>query len=201
MKPYWLQNLPVDKRVHNYRLSQAHRMVENIFGIASSRFRDFHWPIIGLVEKVVVITKAVVALHNFLMSLSTTKNNYSYCPSGYADREAYNGFVLGEWRKDTESLQFRPWCLESIVARTFTLHLRESGVVLSFWLYATLGKKRRHGFFSSVTEALLHLLSACCLGGNVDFSLSIVTPANLQKRMGKKHCKEYVWFPILWRLL
>ena len=52
----------------------------------------------------VVITKAVVALHNFLISLSTTENNYSYRSSGYADRATLEGFVPGEWRKDTKSL-------------------------------------------------------------------------------------------------
>lgn len=104
MKPYPLQNLPVDKRVFNYRLSRARRVVENVFGIAASRFRIFRRPIIGLVEKVVVVTKAVVALHNFLMPLSSTESNYSYCPSGYADKETQDGFVPGEWRKDTQSL-------------------------------------------------------------------------------------------------
>lgn len=103
MKPYPQQNLPVDKRVFNYRLSHARRVVENVFGIAASRFRVFRRPIIGQVEKVVVITKAVVALHNYLMS-PATENNYSYCPSGYADRETQDGFTPGEWRKDNESL-------------------------------------------------------------------------------------------------
>ena len=85
MKPYPLQNLPVDKRVFNYRLSHACRVVENVFGIAAACFRIFRRPIIGRDEKVVVRTKAVVALHNFLMSLSTMENNYINCPSGYAD--------------------------------------------------------------------------------------------------------------------
>ena len=104
MKPYPLQNLPIDKRVFNYRLSRARRVVENVFGIAASRFRILRRPIIGLVEKAMVITKAVVALHNFLMSLSETDSNYSYCPSGYADRKTSEGLVPGEWRKSTEGL-------------------------------------------------------------------------------------------------
>ena len=37
MKPYPLQNLPVDERVYNYRLSRAHRVVETVFGIIGIR--------------------------------------------------------------------------------------------------------------------------------------------------------------------
>ena len=42
-------------------------------------FRIYRHPIIRRVEKAVVITKAVVALHNFLIPLSTIENNCSYC--------------------------------------------------------------------------------------------------------------------------
>ena len=64
MKPYPNQNLPIDQRILNYRLSRARRVIENTFGIATSRFRVFRRPIIGRTEKVRSITKAVVALHN-----------------------------------------------------------------------------------------------------------------------------------------
>ncbi|XP_057296247.1 uncharacterized protein LOC130625202 [Hydractinia symbiolongicarpus] len=57
MKPYPLQNLAKEKRVFNYRLSRARRVVENVFGIAASRFRFLRRPIISKVDKVVLITK------------------------------------------------------------------------------------------------------------------------------------------------
>ena len=104
MKPYPLQNLPTDKRIFNYRLSRARRVVENVFGIAASRFRILRRPIISQVSKVVLITKAVVALHNFLMNISKTSDNYNYCPQNFADRESRDGIVLGEWRKDSENI-------------------------------------------------------------------------------------------------
>ena len=68
MKPFPTQNLPIDEGVFNYRLSRARRVIENTFGIAATRFRVFHRPIISNVENVKVLTKAVIALHNFLMS-------------------------------------------------------------------------------------------------------------------------------------
>lgn len=106
MKPYPLQNLAVDKRVFNYRLSRARRVVENVFGILASRFRILRRPIICNYNKVVLITKAVVALHNFLMDFSSKNNNYSYCPVNYVDRDtcSASGIIPGEWRKDNESI-------------------------------------------------------------------------------------------------
>ena len=67
MKPFPSNNLPLDQRVFNYRLSRARRVIENTFGIVASRFRVLRRPIIASVGKVFLITKAIVALHKFLM--------------------------------------------------------------------------------------------------------------------------------------
>ena len=104
MKPFPFQNLTPDERVFNYRLSRARRIIENVFGIATSRFRIFHRPIIAKVEKVVSITKAVVVLHNFLMSLRSTKDNYNYCPTNYIDQDAPSGFSAGQWRGEVNDM-------------------------------------------------------------------------------------------------
>ena len=68
MKPYPITKLPIDKYILNYRLSKVQRVIENTFGIAASRFRVFHRPKIASVDKVKEITKAVIALHNVLMT-------------------------------------------------------------------------------------------------------------------------------------
>ena len=103
MKPYPNQNLPLDERVFNYRLSRARRVIENSFGIATTRLRIFRRPIIATEKKVIKITKAVVALHNFLMSMRQTNDAYNYCPANYADQDGPIGIDPDEWRHDAAS--------------------------------------------------------------------------------------------------
>ncbi|CAB3993019.1 Hypothetical predicted protein [Paramuricea clavata] len=99
MKPYPGQNLTIAERVFNYRLSRARRIIENCFGVATSRFRVFRKPIIANVEKVINITKAVVVLHNFLMATRSPEDTHSYCPLNYTDHESAAGQQSGEWRR------------------------------------------------------------------------------------------------------
>ena len=102
MKPYLNQNVPIDQRIFNYRLSRARRVIENTFGIATTRFRIFRRPIIANVNKVTAITKSIVALHNFLMK-KRSKNNYNYCPTSYTDTDGSSGFRPGDWRKENSN--------------------------------------------------------------------------------------------------
>ncbi|KAH7981292.1 hypothetical protein HPB49_022942 [Dermacentor silvarum] len=66
MKPFGGTNLTEDKKIFNYRLSRARRVVENAFGILANRFRCLHTVINASPERVTAIVNAACVLHNFL---------------------------------------------------------------------------------------------------------------------------------------
>jgi hypothetical protein len=96
LKPYPSRLLDEIKRIFNYRLSRARRIVENVFGILSSRFAIFQRPIVLDAEKVELIVLAACALHNFLR----TKATDTYMPHGSIDSEDLENHNIteGEWR-------------------------------------------------------------------------------------------------------
>ena len=103
--PYPGRYLSEDKRIFNYRLSRARRIIENTFGIMATKFRIFRRCIIANPTKVMKITKAAACcLHNYL-KISETSNatsNRPYCPPGYADHEDRDGNLIpGDWRNVT----------------------------------------------------------------------------------------------------
>lgn len=90
MKPYpGTQDKGSKKRIFNYRLSRARRVVENSFGIISAVFRVFRKPLLLEPEKAKLITLACVHLHNFLRKSITSKSNYT--PPGSFDVEDLEG--------------------------------------------------------------------------------------------------------------
>ena len=50
----------------------------------------------------ILITKPVVALHNYLMKKCTSneEDNNSYCPTSYSYRDTRSGVTPGYWRKE-----------------------------------------------------------------------------------------------------
>ena len=74
MKPYPQRNLDRAKRIFNYRLSRARRVVENAFGILANRFRLFLTTIKLSNDKVVSLILAACCLHNFMVE--TNKHTY-----------------------------------------------------------------------------------------------------------------------------
>ena len=92
--------------IFNYHLSRARRIIENSFGIAASRFQIFRCPIIASVETVIVITQAVVALHNFLTKSHRLHGANNYCPPIFADRDDSRERRSGDWRMETPTQLF-----------------------------------------------------------------------------------------------
>lgn len=73
LKPFRQADLNSAKReVFNYRLSRARHIVENVFGILSSRFRIFHTAINLEPQNIEKVVMAACALHNFLMDQQPT---------------------------------------------------------------------------------------------------------------------------------
>ena len=94
MKPYPHQGLSREKRILNYRLSRARRIVENAFGILGNRFRVF-------------MTTIHLSPDNIESLVLRTKLADHYTPPGSFDKVNKDGTVInGNWREDG--------CLQSI---------------------------------------------------------------------------------------
>ncbi|XP_023239755.1 protein ALP1-like [Centruroides sculpturatus] len=115
LRPYPGRQLTTKKRIFNYRLSRARRVIENTFGILSARWRILCRCIQASPETVDSIIKACVCLHNFVMTKESKINSDMkfYCPSHFIDKEAADGTIIeGQWRKEigseSSSLPQRP---------------------------------------------------------------------------------------------
>lgn len=101
MKPYPFKNITHEKRIFNYRLSRARRVVENAFGILAARFRIFRQRISVKIDNVDKIVLACCALHNYLRTKSK-----SYITKTCVDAENIHNstFRIGDWREETTGL-------------------------------------------------------------------------------------------------
>lgn len=80
MRPYPGRKLNEPKNVLDYRLSRAHRCIENAFGILVSRWRLFLGTVECEPELLSSIIGAAVCLHNFLMT------DTAYCRDDYGGK-------------------------------------------------------------------------------------------------------------------
>lgn len=96
LKPYPQAGLNVNRRVYNYRLSHARRVVENVFGILVSRFGVLQRPIALSPEKARIIVLACCYLHNFLRK----RQQRHYITRQHRDSEDVQAGVIqkGSWR-------------------------------------------------------------------------------------------------------
>ena len=92
IKPYPNRQLDNDKRIFNYRLSRARRIVENVFGILTSRFGVFQKALPLDPETITTIVLVACVFHIFLRS--KTSSRQVYCPDGSFDKDQ----SPGEWR-------------------------------------------------------------------------------------------------------
>ncbi|KAM4011680.1 putative nuclease HARBI1 [Anomaloglossus baeobatrachus] len=102
LKPFPQNALTQERRIFNYRLSRARRVVENAFGIMANRFRLFHTPINLKLQSIDSVVLACCTLHNFLRRQDVN----AYSPPGFVDSvEPTNGeVVLGEWRANAPTI-------------------------------------------------------------------------------------------------
>uniref|UniRef100_A0A803KDN9 DDE Tnp4 domain-containing protein n=1 Tax=Xenopus tropicalis TaxID=8364 RepID=A0A803KDN9_XENTR len=102
LKPFPQKHLTMERRIFNYRLSRARRVVENAFGILANRFRIFHTAIQLSPNKIDCVVLACCVLHNFLRRTSSA----SYMPVNMVDREdiEQHTMVAAEWRGEPTAL-------------------------------------------------------------------------------------------------
>ena len=139
MKPYPNQNLPIDQRIFNYQLLRVRRVIENTFGIATSRVRVFCRPIIAKIEKVKSITKAVVALHTYLLKkrIQNNENNYNFAlmPFLSVNDEHFdwlNSTFLQYFKNWLASIERRPGnCCKGDEASMFISHQTYTGIQIT----------------------------------------------------------------------
>lgn len=101
LRPYpgrqLLDDMP--KKRFNYRLSRARRVTENAFGILANRWRFLFTPVDSAPEKLTVMVRAAVVLHNILIAFSDT----DYNPPGYSDVVLPTGDIAnGLWRTNND---------------------------------------------------------------------------------------------------
>ncbi|XP_049513040.1 uncharacterized protein LOC125940654 [Dermacentor silvarum] len=104
MRPYPRRYIKTDsERIYNYRHARARRVIENAFGILTSRWRILRRRFKATDENVNRYVLACVALHNFLLTEKEDKDKY--CPSRLVDTESWTGEVIdGEWRQDGKTV-------------------------------------------------------------------------------------------------
>lgn len=78
LTPYMMRPFPrskhldMRKKVFNYRLSRARRVVENAFGLLVARWRIYRKPINTSLNTAIKIIQATTVLHNYIMQYDST---------------------------------------------------------------------------------------------------------------------------------
>ena len=97
MKPFGQTNMTVRQRIFNYRISRARMVVENAFGILSTRFRIFRREIEMRPRNAEIVVLASCVLHNFLRR-SCGENYMPRAAIDHEDQEYER--IAGQWREE-----------------------------------------------------------------------------------------------------
>jgi hypothetical protein len=96
-----VRQLTRERKIFNYRLSRARRIIENVFGILVARFCIFKTHINVQLDNIKDVVMASCALHNFLRRISPD----TYVPSECIDTEDLeNGTVTAGLRNRPSSM-------------------------------------------------------------------------------------------------
>src|SRR3989442_124271 len=91
MRPFPGRGLDLSRKIFNYRLSRARRVVENVFGIWAARWRILFSTMECDIELCQAVVRCTVLLHNFLRDMSDNEVR--------EDRENMDGSLEpGNWR-------------------------------------------------------------------------------------------------------
>ncbi|XP_069824530.1 uncharacterized protein [Dendropsophus ebraccatus] len=107
MKPFPQKSLNDLRRVYNYRLSRARRVVENAFGIMANRFRVFHTAINLKPESIDKVVLACCVLHNYLRR----NDSAQYSPPSLIDNDNSSSISCADWQQDSLALAPLQPCL------------------------------------------------------------------------------------------
>jgi hypothetical protein len=103
MRPYPKKDLGEREQIFNYRLSRARRVIENAFGILTTKWRILRRSLCCSPNNAEIIVKALICLHNFLLIKQGVGG--CYCPNNLVDHEIDGNVQPGAWRNENTSHQ------------------------------------------------------------------------------------------------
>ena len=99
MKPYSHQSQVEHEKIFSYRLSRARRVVENAFGLLTSRLRVFGTTMQLQPSVVKIITMCGCVMHNLIL------NRYPHLPVEVDHEDEEHNVIPGAWREDNNGLE------------------------------------------------------------------------------------------------
>jgi len=122
LRPYPSRNLDVARRIYNYRLTRARRMVECVFGILCNKWIIFHSAIDVCPDLCDVIVKTCCTPHNFIRQRDgfQFQDTLYECPPESIKAIGTRGNITGTAVREyfakyfTSPLRSVPWQLEKV---------------------------------------------------------------------------------------